>query len=111
MAIFLTGSTGYIGAQLVARLFEHHADSLNLLVRAKSAHEAEQRLWRALQLNLDFAPFRDFLRSRVSVFLGDLTDSRFGLADADDRTPLTSLPGRLHAGLPKTRSSLLQTEG
>jgi thioester reductase-like protein len=105
MAIFLTGSTGYIGAQLVARLFEHHADSLNLLVRAKSAHEAEQRLWRALQLNLDFPRFREFLHSRVSLFLGDLTDSRFGLADADYDRLVKSTDSVLHCAASLNRRS------
>jgi thioester reductase-like protein len=105
MAIFLTGSTGYIGAQLAARLLEHHADPLNLLVRAKSAHEAEQRLWRALQLNLDFPRFRDFLGSRVALFLGDLTDSRFGLADADYDRLVQSTNSVLHCAASLNRRS------
>ena len=37
MAIFLTGSTGYLGSYLVAGLFRDHRDQLNLLVRAKIA--------------------------------------------------------------------------
>jgi thioester reductase-like protein len=36
MAIFLTGSTGYLGSYLVAGLFTGHAEKLNLLVRAKT---------------------------------------------------------------------------
>ncbi|MGH9556654.1 MAG: SDR family oxidoreductase, partial [Terriglobales bacterium] len=48
MAIFLTGSTGYIGAHVVAGLLENHKDPLNLLVRAKDQREAEGRLWRSL---------------------------------------------------------------
>jgi long-chain acyl-CoA synthetase len=35
MAIFLTGSTGYIGGYIAAGLLTSHADSLNLLVRAR----------------------------------------------------------------------------
>ena len=83
MAIFLTGSTGYIGAHIVAGLLEQHADRLNLLVRARDPHEAEVRLWRALQLHLDFPRFHDFLRSRITIFRGDLTESGFGLAEED----------------------------
>jgi len=36
MAIFLTGSTGYIGAHVASILLERHTDRLNLLVRAKT---------------------------------------------------------------------------
>ena len=54
MAIFLTGSTGYIGAHIAAGLLQGHTDRLNLLVRAKDKREAGERLWRSLQLHLDF---------------------------------------------------------
>jgi len=63
MAIFLTGSTGYIGAHVASLLLERHSDRLNLLVRAKTEQEANERLWHALQLHLDFPQFRDLLRS------------------------------------------------
>jgi thioester reductase-like protein len=52
MAIFLTGSTGYLGSYLAAGLFRGHRDYLNLLVRAKTQQEA-QRLWQSLQLHMD----------------------------------------------------------
>jgi thioester reductase-like protein len=81
MAIFVTGSTGYLGSYLVAGLLREHRDSLNLLVRAKSPQEARERLWKSLQLHLEFPEFSDLLNSRVRVFLGDLTDEFFGLSD------------------------------
>src|ERR1700674_4130844 len=79
MAIFLTGSTGYIGAHIAAILLDRHSDRLNLLVRAKTGQEARERLWRALQLHLDFPQFENALETRVSVYRGDLTSPRFGL--------------------------------
>jgi len=88
MAIFLTGSTGYIGAHIAALLLGRHTDRLNLLVRAKTEQEANERLWRALQLHLDFPEFQDALDTRISVFRGDLTDPRFGL-DAAEYSRLT----------------------
>ncbi len=39
MAIFVTGSTGYLGSYLVAGLLRNYQDSLNLLVRAKTEQE------------------------------------------------------------------------
>ena len=83
MAIFLTGSTGYIGAHVVANLLTEHGASLNLLVRARDASEAEERLWRGLQLHLDFPGFYEFLQTRIRVFRGDLTSERFGLSTDD----------------------------
>jgi thioester reductase-like protein len=83
MAIFLTGATGYIGAHIASLLLERHSDRLNLLVRAKSEQEASDRLWRALQLHLDFPRLQEFLETRISVFRGDLTEPRFGLDTAD----------------------------
>jgi thioester reductase-like protein len=83
VAIFLTGSTGYIGAHVAANLLTEHGASLNLLVRAGDAREAEERLWRGLQLHLDFSCFYEFLQTRIRVFRGDLTSERFGLSTDD----------------------------
>ena len=83
MAIFLTGSTGYIGAHVTANLLEGHGASLNLLVRARDPGEAQLRLWRALQLHLDFPHFYEHLQTKVRVFCGDLTAPGFGLVRDD----------------------------
>ena len=45
MAIFLTGSTGYLGSYLATGLLRGYRDPLNLLVRAKNQQEARERLW------------------------------------------------------------------
>jgi thioester reductase-like protein len=83
VAIFLTGSTGYIGAHVAANLLEGHSGSLNLLIRARDPHEAEVRLWHALQLHLDFPRFYEYLQTRIRIFRGDLTETRFGLSGDD----------------------------
>ena len=83
MAIFLTGSTGYIGGYVAASLLENYGASLNLLVRARSATEAEERLWQALQLHMEFKSFYELLQTRVRIFRGDLTGDCFGLAQDD----------------------------
>ena len=91
MAIFLTGSTGYIGAHVAANLLRDHNAALNVLVRARDVSEAEGRLWQALQLHLDFPQFYEYLQTRVRVFRGDLTEPGFGLGrDEYDRLVHTS---------------------
>ena len=105
MAIFVTGSTGYIGAHIVAGLLEAHRDSLSLLVRSKDAHEAEVRLWRALQLHMDFARFHNFLSTRISVFRGDLTETRFGLPEDDYRRLAATTDSVIHCAASLNRKS------
>jgi thioester reductase-like protein len=86
VAIFLTGSTGYIGAHVAANLLDGHGASLNVLVRARDPREAQVRLWNALQLHLDFPRYYEYLQTRVRVFCGDLTSPGFGLGrDEYDR--------------------------
>lgn len=105
MAIFLTGSTGYVGAHVAALLLENHEDRLNLLVRAKDDREAEFRLWRALQIHLDFPRFYDHLKSRISIFKGDLTGKRFGLSDADYRRLIETTDSVIHCAASLNRKS------
>jgi len=105
MATFLTGSTGYIGGHVAAGLLEQSAERLNLLVRAKDQREAEERLWRALQLHLDFPRFCDALRSRITIFRGDLTDKRFGLADGDYRRLAETTEAVVHCAASLNRKS------
>ena len=91
MAIFLTGSTGYIGAHVAANLLRDHGAALNVLVRARDVSEAENRLWQALQLHLEFPRFYEYLQTRMRVFRGDLTEPGFGLTRDDyDRLVHTS---------------------
>src|SRR5215467_10531433 len=86
MAIFLTGSTGYIGGHVAANLLERYDSTLNVLVRGNDPHDAEVRLWNALQLHLSFPKFYEYLQAKIRIFVGDLTDPRFGLSqDTYDR--------------------------
>jgi thioester reductase-like protein len=86
VAIFLTGSTGYIGAHVAANLLEGYGAALNLLVRARDPQEAQMRLWQGLQLHMDFPHFYEHLQTKVRVFCGDLTAPGFGLGrDEYDR--------------------------
>lgn len=105
MAIFLTGSTGYVGAHVAALLLENHKDRLNLLVRAKNQGDAEQRLWKSLQLHLDFPRFYDHLKSRVNIFCGDLTGSHFGLSNEDYRQLVETTESVIHCAASLNRKS------
>jgi thioester reductase-like protein len=83
VAIFLTGSTGYIGAHVAANLLQNFGAPVNVLVRAKDAHEAEARLWHSLQLHFDFKTFYEYLQTGIRIYRGDLTNEKFGLSQDD----------------------------
>jgi thioester reductase-like protein len=105
VAIFLTGSTGYIGAHVAANLLGNSAEPLNLLVRAHNEQEARERLWRSFQLHMEFPLFRDALDSRIHIFRGDLTSERFG-QDADAYQRLVRSTGSiLHCAASLNRKS------
>jgi thioester reductase-like protein len=105
VAIFLTGSTGYIGAHVAANLLQEHGASLNVLVRARDPREAELRLWRALQLHLDFPRFSEYLQTRVRIFRGDLTSPRFGLARDDYDRLIHTTDSVIHCAASLNRKS------
>jgi thioester reductase-like protein len=105
VAILLTGSTGYIGAHIASNLLADHSEPLNLLVRARSEQEARERLWRSLQLHLDFARFEEYLNSRVNIFRGDLTDAHFGVADDDYTRLVRTTDSIIHCAASLNRKS------
>jgi thioester reductase-like protein len=105
MAIFLTGSTGYVGAHVTTLLLENHTDKLNLLIRAKDEREAALRLWHAIQLHLDFQSFYQYLKSRISIFCGDLTDSHLGLNQSDYQRLVKSTDSVIHCAASLNRKS------
>ena len=105
MALFLTGSTGYLGSYLVTGLFRGHRDTLNLLVRAKTQQEARERLWQSLQLHMDFDEFQEQIAARTRIFLGDLTSQQFGLADDEYHALVESTDSLIHCAASLNRKS------
>jgi thioester reductase-like protein len=105
VAIFLTGSTGYIGAHVAANLLQEHGASLNVLVRAGDAHEAELRLWQGLQLHLGFPYFYESLQTRIRVFRGDLTTEKFGLSRDDYDRLIHTTDSIIHCAASLNRKS------
>lgn len=105
MAIFVTGTSGYLGGYVAAELLAEHPDKLNLLVRAKSGQEARERLWSALQLHFEFPDFYDYLRTRVRIFAGDLTCERFALPDDEYHALVDSTDSIIHCAASLNRKS------
>jgi thioester reductase-like protein len=105
VATLLTGSTGYIGAHIASNLLTGYDAPLNLLVRARDEQEARERLWRSLQLHLDFPRFREYVETRIRIFRGDLTDAHFGLADDDYADLVKTTDSVIHCAASLNRKS------
>jgi len=105
VAILLTGSTGYIGAHIASNLLAESGESLNLLVRARDPLEGRQRLWHSLQLHMDAPRFEELSHGRIRIFLGDLTNARFGLADDEYRALVRSTDSVVHCAASLNRKS------
>jgi long-chain acyl-CoA synthetase len=90
---------------VVAGLLERSEEPLALLVRAKDDPEAEERLWRALQIHFDFPRFHEYLRSRISLFRGTLTDPLFGLSPELYRRLAGSTTSVIHCAASLNRKS------
>jgi len=105
MAIFLTGSSGYLGGYIAAGLLREHRELLSLLVRAKTEQEARERLWQSLQLHFTFPEFAEYLNERVRIFRGDLTTERFGLSDDEYHTLVDTSGSIIHCAASLNRKS------
>ena len=105
MSIFITGSTGYLGAHVAANLLAEDSVRLNLLVRAKDERESVARLWKALQLHIDERQFREFLDSRITIFRGDITLERFGLSESEYFNLVSRTSSIIHCAASLNRKS------
>src|SRR6266852_1215832 len=105
MAIFFTGSTGYLASHLVAGLLNVLRDKLNLLIPAKTEQEARERLWTSLQLHFEFPEFFNYLNTRVRIFRGDLTADRFGLSDDEYHALVDTTDSLIHCAASLNRKS------
>jgi len=104
-AIFVTGATGYIGSYVVSELLRTSDQRLALLVRAGSQPQARERLWRALQLHMQFEEFYELLSQRVEIHLGDITLPRLGLGLEDFERLARCIDSVLHIAASLNRRS------
>lgn len=104
MATFLTGGTGYLGSYLAAGLLAK-GEGLNLLVRAESRDDAWRRLWKSLQLHMDFDAFDDHRRNRIEVFPGDLSQPGLGMPAHERARLVETTDSVIHCAASLNRTS------
>jgi thioester reductase-like protein len=89
--VFLTGATGFLGMEVLARLLEAGDRKVVALVRARDDQAARERIDGVLaQLWRDPAPYAE----RVSAVAGDVTSPGLGISSAE-RTALAEDVGAI----------------
>jgi thioester reductase-like protein len=92
---FLTGSTGFVGQAVLARLLERTDRHVHTLVRAKNQDDADARMRGVLHALYDDV---DRYADRVHAVPGDLVEPDLGLSDETRDRVATEVDEVLHCG-------------
>jgi len=91
--VFILGSTGFVGKVLLSMLLDRFPDvgRVYVMVRRGSGTDSETRFWKSVVTSPPFDPLRerhggseglaDFLRRKVRVVDGDITEPNLGLSE------------------------------
>ena len=79
--VLLTGATGFVGMELLARYLEHSERRVVTLIRARDDAQAQERVHSVLVNMLGSDATRRY-RGRVTALAGELTSERLGLGEA-----------------------------
>lgn len=91
-AIVMTGATGVVGMEVLARLLERGEDDVIVLLRAADQEAADARLADTLARLWDTPP----VAPRVRAVCADITAARLGLSAADRRAIAASADRVIH---------------
>jgi surfactin family lipopeptide synthetase A len=93
--VLLTGVPGYLGCNLLNQLLKLTDYNIYLLIRAKSAEEAFNRLNQSYQFYFN-EMLDNLLGSRLFIFEGDIEKSNLGLAASDYQTLASKIDSIIH---------------
>ena len=95
--VFVTGSTGLIGANLAARILRQDPQAhLFALVRGSTASSATERFWSALSL-VDDGIDAPVFRKRVTILTGDISENKLGMTDTHYHKVASSVTHIIHS--------------
>jgi long-chain acyl-CoA synthetase len=93
--LFILGSTGFVGKVLLSMVLDRFPDigRAYVMVRRGSGTDSESRFWKSVVTSPAFDPLRarhggpdglaEFLRAKVRVVDGDITEKNLGLSEQD----------------------------
>ncbi|ALF52749.1 polyketide synthase [Nostoc piscinale CENA21] len=93
--IFLTGSTGFLGAFIIRELLEQTDAELYCLVRASSLQEGKNKLYKNLE---QYGIGQDELNPRIIPVIGDLSQPMLGLGAELFQALATNIDTIYHSG-------------
>lgn len=93
--LFLTGATGFFGIHILDEVLRSTEADVYCLVRSASTTEAYARLRKT---SARYRLSAENWGPRVTVVCGDLTESRFGLAESDFKALAESVDAIYHCG-------------
>jgi nucleoside-diphosphate-sugar epimerase len=113
-AILLTGATGFLGMETLARLIDGGNEDVVVMVRARDGAGAQERLAGVLASLYDEPPVA---ATRVRAVCGDLLEPGLGLSDGDRAELLGSVDRIIHCAasisfdLPLSEAREINVEG
>jgi thioester reductase-like protein len=96
-AIFLTGATGVLGAELLKKILEDYDHHIYCLIRADSKDVARERLSSFLEVYDPDGELKTEFNHRVQVVLGDVVLERFGLDEVEYESLTKTIDVTIHA--------------
>lgn len=94
-AVFLTGSTGFLGVYLLAALLRQTAATVHCLVRAEDAAAGRVRIQQQMQF---YQLWQEAFAPRIVPVIGDLALPRFGLDEVNFSELAASIDVIYHNG-------------
>ena len=104
MSPFITGGTGFLGSYVLTNYLRTTEAHLCVLTRAANRPAAVAKLWKSLQLHMNFEEFEAYL-PRLSAVQGDLHAPGLGLSESDHSQVLESCDSILHIAASLNRKS------
>lgn len=105
MGLLLTGATGYLGSYLTSEFLTTTDVRLYLLIRGRDKNQIEQKLWKAMQLHMDFHRFHELLQTRLKIIQGDLSLDGLGLEPGIHSELMTEIDSIMHCAAVLNRKS------
>lgn len=103
--VFLTGGTGFIGTQIAKRLLAQTDLRLLVLVRSKNNEQSVVRLKRVWW---EFPELLQQVGNRIEAVNGDVSETRFGLANSDYQKLVQTVTYIIHAAADTTPNVALE---
>lgn len=93
-AVLLTGATGFVGMELLARYLQRTDRTVYALIRADDNEHAERRLGKTL---VELFGHAEVYRDRVVALAGDITQRRLGLDATQTETVAAAVDEIVHS--------------